>query len=166
MEKKITIIASSEHKNEVQKIKGSMSEGVFMGITMPDNPDNIIFAGITSGTAVFDRMIGMDQSEMYELMTKAVNNRTRQRNYFRLYSELLEGSISEKEFYKFIEENEDDYVIDGNEKPTVEKIKKALYLASHIKDVKTSEDISNLFSFDSIETDKCLLELELHGNIH
>lgn len=55
-----------------------------------------------------------DYKRLTELLINAVNNRTRQRNYFRLYCQLLENEITEKEFDKEIDDNEDEYVISND----------------------------------------------------
>ena len=110
-------------------------------------------------------MIGTDYRVMLDLMTRAVNNRTRQRNYFQLQSSMLEGLISEDEFYKRIEENEDDYVVEEMEQPSLERVYDALFLSQNIKDVNNSEDFATLFSFDSISTDKELEKLENNGGL-
>ena len=88
---------------------GQMKDGTFVALQQPDGSGNVVFSGVSEGVSVINRMIGTDYSVMLDLMTRAVNNRTRQRNYFQLQSSMLEGLISEDEFYKRIEENEDDY---------------------------------------------------------
>lgn len=72
---------------------------------------------------------------MSELLMRAVNNRTRERNYFRLYSSLLQGYISEEQFDKEIETKEDDYVISENMDADLTDINMALCLSEKIKDV-------------------------------
>lgn len=139
---------------------GQMKDGTFVAL-QPDGSGNVVFSGVSEGMSVINRMIGTDYSVMLDLMTRAVNNRTRQRNYFQLQSSMLEGLISEDEFYKRIEENEDDYVIEEIEQPSLERVYDALFLSQSIKDVDNSEDFATLFSFDSISTDK---ELEKLGN--
>jgi len=107
---------------------------------------------------------GWDAREIVEMLTKAVNNRTRERNFFRLYSEYLEKNITEEEFNRELSENEDDYVVEGEEKPTADRLRKALFLSSVIKDTDNSEQLSSLFSFDSIATDEGLKKLDSHGD--
>lgn len=145
-------------------MSGQMRDGAFVALQQ-DGSDNIVFSGVSEGMSVINRMIGTDYSEMFELMTRAVNNRTRQRNFFQLQNSLLEGIINEEEFYKTIEENEDDYVIEEMEQPSVERIYNALLLSQKIKNVNNSEDFANLFSFDSIVTDRHLEMLEDNGGL-
>ena len=89
---------------------------------------------------------------------RQINNRTIERNYFRLYGDLLSGDISEQEFQQEIEEHESDYVLENNIIPSEEDIKLAIQLSEHVKDVQSSEDLSSLFSFNSIAIDKILLK--------
>lgn len=141
---------------------GQMQDGFFVSM-QPGNGNNVYFAGISYGSSVISRMIGFNQSEIIELFTRAVNNRTRQRNYFRLQNSMLEGLISEDEFYKTIEENEDDYVVEELEEPSKERLLHAMYLSKCIKDVNNSEDLSTLFSFGSETTDNELKKIEADG---
>lgn len=141
-----------------------MHDGAFVAVK-PSGNDNIIFAGISQGSSVINRMVGADYSEMVDLLIRAVNNRTRQRNYFRLQNSLLEGLISEEDFYKEIEEKEDDYVIEEVETPTPERIRHAIMLSQGIKDIQNSEDLSTLFSFSSAVTDNELKKIEANGSL-
>ena len=78
-----------------------------------------------------------------------MNNRTRERNYFRKYTELLEGDITEEEFDREIEEHEDDYVVSNNKDADAEDIKIAMFLAQYLKDVDYADDMSDIFSFSN-----------------
>lgn len=140
----------------------TMRDGAFVAM-QPANSGNVVFAGVSQGTNVINRMVGTDYAEMVDLLTRAVNNRTRQRNYFRLQNNLLEGLISEDDFYKEIEEKEDDYVIEEMEAPSPERLRHALILSQGIKDVLNSEDLSSLFSFSSEATDHELKKIEAYG---
>lgn len=144
---------------------GQMKDGTFVALQQPDGSGNVVFSGVSEGMSVINRMIGTDYSVMLDLMTRAVNNRTRQRNYFQLQSSMLEGLISEDEFYKRIEENEDDYVVEEMEQPSLERVYDALFLCQNIKDVNNSEDFATLFSFDSILIDKELEKLDNNGGL-
>lgn len=88
-------------------------------------------------------------NRMSELLIRAVNNRTRERNYFRLYNQLLENEITDDEFDKEIDSNEDDYVVLNNEDADINDIKTALLLCHHLKDVKDVDDMADLFSFSN-----------------
>ncbi len=83
-----------------------------------------------------------------ELLIRAVNNRTRERNYFKKLVELFQDEISEEEFDKEIEENENEYVITTDEIPTHEDLVLACEIARRIKDVNDYDDLSALFSFN------------------
>lgn len=142
----------------------TMRDGAFVAMQTA-NSGNVVFAGVSQGTSVISRIAGVDYSEMVDLLTRAVNNRTRQRNYFRLQNNLLEGLISEDDFYKEIEEKEDDYVVEEVETPTPERLRHALILSQGIKDVQNSEDLSFLFSFSSEATDHELKKIEADGRL-
>ena len=141
-----------------------MQDGAFVAVKPSDN-DNVFFAGISQGSSVISRMVGVDYAEMVELFTRAVNNRTRQRNYFRLQNELLEGLISEDDFYKEIEEKEDEYVVEEKETPSPKRLCHAMILSQGIKDVQNSEDLSTLFSFSSEATDSELKKIVSDGSL-
>lgn len=146
-------------------VSGQFNDGgTFVAMQQGDSGD-VVFAGVSEGMSVINRIIGVDYAEMQELLTRAVNNRTRQRNYFQLQNSLLDGSITEDEFYRQIEEKEDDYVVEEIEKPSQERLYHALYLSQTIKDVDNSEDLSTLFSFDSATMDKELEKLEANGGL-
>lgn len=155
-------VNSNDHGQTL--MASQLKDGSFVAVQQGSSK-NVVFAGVSEGMSVINRMIGVDYAEMQELLTRAVNNRTRQRNFFQLQNSLLEGTITEEEFYKIIEENEDDYVVEELEQPTKERLYHALYLSQGIKDVDSSEDISNLFSFDSAKTEKELEKLDANGGL-
>ena len=113
------------------------------------------FAGVADNKAV---SIITSMDSMSQLLLRAVNNRTRERNYFRLYSQLLDKEISDDEFDKEIEENEDDYVVSNNKEADIHDIELALSLSQYIKDVKDVDDMADLFSFNNNSIRKSLLE--------
>lgn len=120
--------------------------------------NNVVeFTGISSAERFESSISALFNEIPVKLLIEAVNNRTRERNYFRKYVELLEGDITDEEFDKEIEFNEDEYVVNSNIKPSLEDLKLALQLANHIKDVTNTEDLSSLFSFDSTYLDKLAL---------
>lgn len=135
-----------------------MVDGVVEAFKKTDE-DVTYFFGVSKGESIIKRIVG--DSEVYDMLIRAVNNRTRERNYFRLYSDLLSSAITEEEFDKEIEEHEDEYVVESNVIPNKQVIEQALHLASKIKDVETSEDISSLFSFNPDKTDDYIRQLEL-----
>lgn len=102
------------------------------------------FAGIANND-VFTKIISIDRAS--ELLIRAVNNRTRERNYFRKYCELLQNEISDEMFDEEIDKNEDEYVISENEDADLNDIALALTLSNRLKDVKDVDDMASLFSF-------------------
>ena len=121
-----------------------------------ENEGKTVFSGSAMNNTFKEIFNGGLNQKVCEFLFRAINNRTIERNYFRLYSDFLSGTISEQNFQQEIEDNESDYVIENNITPTIEDIRLALQLSEHIKDVQSSEDISSLFSFNSIEIDKLL----------
>lgn len=84
--------------------------------------------------------------KLKELLIRAVNNRTRERNYFKKYVELLEGDISDEQFESEIMGNIDDYVVPAGVDCDEEDVKIALELSSRIKGIETTDDFTSLFS--------------------
>ncbi len=89
-----------------------------------------------------------------ELLIRAINNRTRERNYFRLYCQLLEKEMTEDEFDAEIEKNVDDYVTSANQNASQEEFQYALNVSSKIMDVKDASDMIDLFSFNDCSIHK------------
>ena len=118
------------------------------------------FSGVSRDNSIIKILTGEQYQDIVQLLLRAVNNRTIERNYFKLYSELLEGTITDDEFEKEIEENEDNYVISNDVTPLKQDVAYALKLSKKILDVKTTEDISSLFSFNSLKLDKLIIENE------
>lgn len=85
-----------------------------------------------------------------DLMVKAINNRTRERNFTRLSEQLALGEISEDEFNRAIDEREEEYVIKCDIKPSEMDMKVAAYLAPQLMDVEDTDDLAVLFSFDEM----------------
>lgn len=121
-----------------------------------DNGVCTVFAGIANNKVI---NINSNLERKNELLIRAVNNRTRERNYFRKYSELLEGEISEEEFDKEIDEHEDDYVISTNENASLNDIELALELCPLLKDVKDVDTMADIFSFKDSSIRKSLTTL-------
>ena len=124
--------------------------GVVMSVS---NEQVTTFAGVVRNEMFFvDGLV----DKMTNLLITAVNNRTRERNYFKKYVEMLEGVISDEELDKAIEDHEDEYVIPEDKEPTMEEIQCALEVASSLKDVYSVEDLESLFSFKPDSMQKCL----------
>ena len=134
------------------------SSNLFIVCTHNEEKGQTIFTGIAENNIFKEIFNGGLPQKIYDFLIRAINNRTIERNYFRLYGDLLSGDISEQEFQQEIEEHESDYVLENNIIPSEEDIKLAIQLSEHVKDVQSSEDLSSLFSFNSIAIDKILLK--------
>ena len=103
-------------------------------------------------------MIGDYYDLLRSTLIQAINNRTRERNYFRLYSDLLEESITEEEFNAELQNNGDEYIIKLHHKPSREELLIALNAAKDIMEVSSIEDLRTVFSFAPDELNKLLEE--------
>ena len=122
-----------------------------------EDENKVFFTGVST-TSTFTKSISdIENRVSLRMLIEAVNNRTRERNYFRKYSELLEGVITDEEFDLEIDKNEDEYVVSSHIKPSKEDLRIALKLAEDIKDVENTEDLASLFSFDSTIIDRLTL---------
>ncbi|WP_373226721.1 hypothetical protein [Phocaeicola dorei] len=121
----------------------SMSDGI-----------HTAFVGVADNKAV-NMVTSMDR--MSQLLIRAVNNRTRERNYFKLCNQLLDKEITDEEFEKEIDENEDNYVLSNNEEADMNDIEVALSLCDYLKDVKDVDDMADLFSFSDNSIRKSLI---------
>ena len=110
------------------------------------NERTTAFAGAVDN-AILKKVIRALDGSREQMLVDAVNNRTRERNYYELYSRLLDNELSDDEFDREIDENPDEYVIPTNKIPTEEEFHEAIALADHIKGIETSSDIASLFSF-------------------
>lgn len=126
---------------------------------------NVPFVGVSKGIEPVVDIFASKKDEAIRLLLKAVNNRTVQRNYFRLYSELMDNTISEEEFDKELEENESEYVVEANEEPSEETMSMALSLSRHIMDINNIDDLSSLFSFNSDCVNKYIETKKDYANI-
>ena len=89
----------------------------------------------------------MNENRITELLIRAINNRTRERNYFKLYCEMLDGIITKDTFDKEIEQNKSKYIINQDKDASAEDIKIALELSPSFIDVASIDDLAELFSF-------------------
>lgn len=151
-------VAVDENRLEKALVHFTSSSGNLSVSASHNTNDGVtIFAGVSKNNAFFEFLNGGIAGKMHDLFIRAINNRTIERNYFRLYIDLLEDVITEEEFNKELEEHEDDYVIQNDIYPSKEDLELALRLSDSIKDVQSSEDISSLFSFNSTIVDELLL---------
>lgn len=102
------------------------------------------FVGVASTNAFYDLF---PTKALADLLIRGFNNRTRERNYYRLYSSLLQGDISDDDFDKEIESNPDRYVIPMNGDSSQESISTALHVVPQLMDINTAGDFESAFSF-------------------
>lgn len=127
----------------------SKPNGAQWHIVVQEHDDITHFAGVGATASIrgfFTRIVHVDR--LSELLIRAVNNRTRERNYFKKLVDLFQNEITEEEFDKEIEENENEYAITTNEIPTREDLALACEISKYIKDVEDVDDLSALFSFN------------------
>jgi hypothetical protein len=113
---------------------------------------------VSRGDEFINIISGNTEKEVIDLLFTAVNNRTRERNYFKLYCDLLDGTITEEQFDEEIAKKESDYIVDESEDPSLYKVSLAIKLAKHIKDVDSINDLSSLFSFNPKSIEKLAIE--------
>lgn len=114
------------------------------------NQHDTYFAGHTTKGVLSSWIMGDIPQRIVDLMVKAINNRTRERNFNRLSEQLASGEITEEEFDRAIDENEDEYVIKCDIKPSEMDMKVAAYLAPQLMGVEDTDDLAVLFSFDEM----------------
>lgn len=86
--------------------------------------------------------------QQFELLITAFNNRTRELNYYILYSRLLDGFVTEKEFNDEIEKNPDKYAV-GSPKPrTEDEIMYAALIGQNLMGVDETGEFQALFEID------------------
>lgn len=123
-------------------------------VAIQDNDkDRVAFAGVVNKARFFSISTA---DRLKELMTRAINNRTRERNYFKLYCDMLDGNITEEEFDKEIEQNEDKYIIKQDHDASTEDIEVALEVSPSIMDVKSPDDMAEVFSFSEKSMQKSI----------
>lgn len=105
---------------------------------------------LNSNTIVLDNVL--------YLLIKAFNNRTREKNYFQKYCELLSGEITENEFNEEIRANLDKYVLPAGEFVGQEDVFTATKLASHLMGINSSDDFQSVFSINDESLVKSVAE--------
>ncbi len=112
------------------------------------NQQETFFAGHTTKGVLSSWIMGEIPQKLIELAVRAINNRTRERNFSRLGEQLASGEITEEDYDCAIDEHEEEYVIKCDIKPSEMDIKMAATLAPQIMDVEDIDDLAVLFSFD------------------
>ena len=136
------------------EIKTTFIDKEDMKVAAINNGKMTFFLGITTDSNALNKIYTIDRTT--ELLIRAVNNRTRERNYFRKCVELLQGFISEEDFDKEITNNEDDYVIIEDQEADLNDMGLACFVSQKIKDVNDANDMLSLFSFSHESLNKCL----------
>lgn len=124
------------------------------------NQEDTYFAGHTTKGVLSSWIMGDIPQRIIELAVNAINNRTRERNFFRLGEQLALGEISEEEYDRTLDLNEDEYVIKCDIKPSEMDMIVASHLAPRIMDVEDTDDLAVLFSFDETVIRNYLEELD------
>ena len=96
------------------------------------------------------------QDHIIDIMAIAINNRTRERNYVKLYSSLLENKISDEEFDRLIDENPDMYVQESYRDFSPLEIAIARKASEKIMDIEDLSDMATLFSISNRSIHKCI----------
>ena len=116
--------------------------------TVMDNKKKIEVQTSARGAATLELPMAAINAER-DMFFRAINNRTRERNYANICLRLAYGEITEEEFEKEIMNNEDRYVISFDDQTPEEGIMIASRLTKNILDVDTEDDFRELFSISS-----------------
>lgn len=103
------------------------------------------FAGIAKTKYFFRPMV---PAEEVDLLVRGFNNRTRERNYFKLYCQLLSREITEEDFDREIEEHENLYVVEAPENAEPEEVCSAICLTERLIGIETTDDFTSVFGID------------------
>lgn len=114
------------------------------------------FAGVAENGTI--SIVSTESDRLSELLIRAFNNRTREYNYFKRYSELLEGELSEDDFDNEIERNKDDYVVPAGKDADIRDIELAMQVVPRLKGIQSTDDFTALFSFSDRTIQKCIAE--------
>lgn len=115
------------------------------GVVMSQNQGSVtLFAGVVRNAAL---EAPQPLERLVSLLVDAFNNRTRERNYFKLYSEMLDGDVSEDFFNREIEEHKDDYVVPVGTRSEAQDVYLALKITPKLKCIDSSDDFVSLFAF-------------------
>ena len=86
--------------------------------------------------------------QQFDLLITAFNNRTRELNYYILYSRLLGGYVTQSEFDKEIETNPDKYVVNSPRPRTGDEIMYAALISQNLMNVDETGEFQALFEID------------------
>lgn len=119
---------------------------------------------VSKGDSFMKLITGETESKIINLLFTAVNNRTIERNFFKKYCDMLDGTISENDFEEYIQNDEKEYIVDESITPDLETVELALCLIKKIKNVDTVNDLSSLFSFNPDALDNLIHKI--NGNVN
>ena len=123
--------------------------------------DSCLFCGKVESSSFISRLINGIDDDLFSMLCHAIDNRTIERNYFKLLSDFLDGLITEEEFDAELLAHEDSYVVSTDIKPSLEQVEKALYIVEKLKHkIDNSSELSTLFSFNPTLTDQHLLAID------
>lgn len=134
-------VTSSSSQSKFVRVSGE-----YLDMAVLSNDTKTEFVGVADNS-ILPKVIDVLTGTREALLVDAVNNRTRERNYYRLYSQLLENQISDEDFDREIDERPDDYVVPITKTPSETEFYQAMQLSEHIKDADTIGNIESLFSF-------------------
>lgn len=116
----------------------------------------VAFSG-SSSVGTFHKILIYNFEYSIDMLITAINNRTKERDYFRLYCDMLDNSITEEEFDNEIDTNEDKYVISYNNCfSDIQALRQILLFSEKINDVDSVEDFATLFSYNPESLKKLL----------
>lgn len=127
------------------------------------NDKHTKFAGVVENGTI--SIISTESNRLNELLIRAVNNRTRERNYFKMYSELLEGELTDEDFDNEIEQNKDEYVVPAGKDADIRDVELAMQVVKYLKGVQSTDDFTALFSFSDKSIQNSIVEKENNGRI-
>ena len=123
-------------------------------IAICNSGDMCLAVSATEGTITLES----SANPLKELLIRAVNNRTRERNYFKKYCELLEGDLTDEQFDNEIDTHPDEYVVSTEASTNLNELELAVNLAKHLKGIESIDDFTALFSFSDDSVRKCISE--------
>lgn len=144
----------TEHEQTFVYTKGE--EAALVSIVGHPKTDVKIFTGVCLGDGFVRRMTVESSQVIIDTLVQAINNRTKERNYFRLLSKLYSGETTEDEFESTINDNEGEFVVKMDKKPSMEELQVAFSASKDIMDVETTDDLCSLFSFSPYEFQKVI----------
>ncbi len=152
----MVITNNGQETEQVTCVYYSSKDGQYFA--MRDDEETTVIGRFKNHSSVWNFFSDELPKRVFGLAIKAINNRTRERNFARLNNNLSMGIISEAEYDEELTNNEDKYVVKCDNKPTEFEIKASLQIASEVIDVEDTDDLSVLFSFDETALSSYLIK--------